>query len=305
MIKKLLATISFLVILSLLLGACGSKNDNTATRQATVSSGEILSADEISTQVKEYWTTTTKAEEYWSITPKDLNTEMAGTAPFLVDVRYASEIQESGYIAGAINIPIRQLLENLDKLPGPVIPIVLYDATGHRGALGTMALRMIGYTNVRSLTRGVGGWKSAGLPLVTGSLPAEPLLLSAGIIPNESIYPVMDNFMDNLPEGAFTIQPSDLAVELTGGTPPLLVDLRLDYEWEDQRIGGATRIEFSSLLRNLDQIPADKAAPIVFYCSDGHRSAMAVEALSLLGYTNVRSLGGGIYAWKAAGLPVE
>ncbi len=305
MIKKIIATISLLVILSLPLGACGSKNDSTATSQATLSSGEILSADEISTQLEEYWTTTTKAVEYWSITPKDLNTEMGGTAPFLVDVRYASEIQESGYIAGAINIPIRQLLENLDKLPGPVIPIVLYDATGHRGALGTMALRMIGYSNVRNLTRGLGGWRSAGFPLVTGSLPAEPLLLSAGIIPNESIFPLMDNFMDNLPEGAFTIKPSDLAVELTGGSPPFLVDLRQEYEWDDQHIIGATRIDFSALLRSLDQLPTDKNDPIVVYCSDGHRGAMAMLALSLSGYTNIRSLAGGIYAWKAAGLPVE
>lgn len=304
--NKIYTSFSLLVILSLFLGAC-SLNGNQATdpTQGGSSTREILDPAIISAEVGNFWVTTTKSVNFWGITPTNLNSELAGSAPFLVDVRYASEIEESGYIAGAVNIPVRQLLENLDKLPGPTIPIVLYDSTGHRGALGTMALRLLGYTDVRNLVRGVGGWKSSGFPLVTGSLPADPLLLSAGIVPDETMYTTLDAFLDNLPSGAYTIQPGDLAVELTGSAPPLLVDLRLEYEWDDQHISGATRIEFSTLLRSLVQLPEDKNAPIVVYCSDGHRGAMAMMALSLQGYTNIRSLAGGIYAWKAAGLPVE
>ena len=306
MTKKIFASFSVLVILSLLLGACTPKGNQAADpTRGGVPGGETLDPGEISAKLREFWITTTKAVNFWGITPINLNTELAGAAPFLVDVRYASEIEESGYIAGAVNIPVRQLLENLDKLPGPVIPIVLYDSTGHRGALGTMALRLLGYTNVRNLVRGVGGWKSAGLPLVTGSLPADPILLSAGIVPDETLYHTLDSFLDNLPEGGYTIQADDLAAELTGSTPPFLADLRLEYEWDDQHIGGATRIDFSALLRSLDQLPADKNAPIVVYCSDGHRGAMAVMALSLQGYTNIRNLVGGIYSWIAAGQPVE
>jgi rhodanese-related sulfurtransferase len=306
MTKTLISSLSVLVVISMLLGACTPKGDQTVSpTQEGLPGGEVPGSGEIPAQLRDYWKTTTKAVDYWSITPVALNTELAGTAPFLVDVRQASEIEEMGYIAGAINIPLRELVDNLDKLPGPVIPIVLYDSTGHRGAMGTMALRMLGYTNVLNLVRGFGGWKSAGFPLVTSSLPAEPILLSAGIIPDETLFPVLDDFLGHLPDGSYTIKADALAAELSGSETPFLADLRLEYEWNDKHIAGATRIDFSALLRSLDQLPPDKNAAIVVYCSDGHRGAMAVEALSLLGYTNIRNLAGGIYSWIAAGQPVE
>jgi rhodanese-related sulfurtransferase len=37
----------------------------------------------------------------------------------------------------------------------------------------------------------------------------------------------------------------------------------------------------------------------------GRRSAMAMMALNLLGYTNVKSLTDGFGAWKAANLPIS
>jgi rhodanese-related sulfurtransferase len=39
------------------------------------------------------------------------------------------------------------------------------------------------------------------------------------------------------------------------------------------------------------------------YCAGGYRSALAAESLQKLGYKNVKSLEGGIGAWKEAGLP--
>ncbi len=37
---------------------------------------------------------------------------------FLLDVRESAEAEKDGYLKGAVNIPVRQLLDNLDKLPG-------------------------------------------------------------------------------------------------------------------------------------------------------------------------------------------
>ena len=50
------------------------------------------------------------------------------------------------------------------------------------------------------------------------------------------------------------------------------------------------------------QIP-DPAIPIVCYCGGGSRSALVAESLQKMGYENVRSLAGGLKAWKQAGLP--
>ena len=49
--------------------------------------------------------------------------------------------------------------------------------------------------------------------------------------------------------------------------------------------------------------PADKNMPVVVYCGSGHRSAMAMVAMQLAGYTNVKSLSGGWKAWVDGGYP--
>ena len=54
---------------------------------------------------------------------------------------------------------------------------------------------------------------------------------------------------------------------------------------------------------SLDQI-ADKSASLVMVCKSGHRAGMAMMALSMVGYTQVRNLAGGTNAWTTAELPV-
>jgi rhodanese-related sulfurtransferase len=43
-------------------------------------------------------------------------------------------------------------------------------------------------------------------------------------------------------------------------------------------------------------------AMIICHCG-GDRSALAAETLQKMGYKNVRSMAGGLRAWKVAGLP--
>jgi rhodanese-related sulfurtransferase len=44
--------------------------------------------------------------------------------------------------------------------------------------------------------------------------------------------------------------------------------------------------------------------PIVIYCASGHRDGIGILALRMLGWTEVRNLGGGVSAWTAAELPL-
>jgi len=43
---------------------------------------------------------------------------------------------------------------------------------------------------------------------------------------------------------------------------------------------------------------------VVLYCLTGGRSALAAESLQSLGFTRVRSLAGGLTAWRNAGHPL-
>ncbi|MCX5689293.1 MAG: rhodanese-like domain-containing protein, partial [Planctomycetota bacterium] len=54
-------------------------------------------------------------------------------------------------------------------------------------------------------------------------------------------------------------------------------------------------VPLGSLELSMDRIPRDR--PVVIHCKSGARSARAVGQLRAKGYTNVKSLSGGILAW--------
>ena len=75
----------------------------------------------------------------------------------IIDVREPGEVQESGMITGAHNIP-RGLLEfqlkPSESFPADT-PILVYCVVGARAALAGVTLKELGFTNVRNL----GGFK--------------------------------------------------------------------------------------------------------------------------------------------------
>ncbi len=247
---------------------------------------------------------TNMPEGYYTIKPADLNTALAEKAPFLLDVREVAEIEKDGFIAGAVNIPVREALNNLDKLPAKDQPIVVYCASGHRGAMIMASLQMLGYTDVKNLAGGLGGWKKSELPVETGTLPAAPV---AGTAPEVDTTRLanLNAFVSALPEGFYTVKPADLNVELTSATVPFILDVRTADEYAKGFIAGAVNVNINEVPANLAQLPADKAAPIVVLCQSGHRGAMVMMYLQMMGYTNVRNLGGGMNGWVGAELPVS
>ena len=54
-----------------------------------------------------------------------------------------------------------------------------------------------------------------------------------------------------------------------------------------------------------DPALSNKDCPLVIYCRTGGRAALAAQALQSMGFSNVRSIAGGITAWSEAGLPLN
>lgn len=242
---------------------------------------------------------------YGTVKVSALNEEMVEKAPFILDVREIAEVEADGYIEGSVNIPVREVLANLDKLPGLDEAIVVTCASGHRGSMVMSALKLLGYTNVRNLGGGVNAWKKAELPVVTGTLPEAAASISSPVIADQALYDMLNDFLANLPEGFYSVKSDALAEELAGAELPVIIDVRSNAEWsKDGNIDGAINIQFNDFFTSLDQIPADKDARIVVTCASGHRGGIIMMALRLMGYTNVVNLAGGMGAWKSAGMPV-
>jgi len=81
----------------------------------------------------------------------------------------------------------------------------------------------------------------------------------------------------------------------------LLVDVREPDEHARERIYGARLVPLSRFPATLVR---QDGPPVIFHCRSGGRTAAAVEQLAAATGGDGYMLGGGIAAWKAAGLPV-
>jgi sulfur dioxygenase len=85
---------------------------------------------------------------------------------FIIDVREPKELEETGFIEGAVNIPVRQVAARIEEFPKDLAtPIVAYCASGHRSSHAAVYLRAYGYRNVKNLEYGMHGWMDRQYPL--------------------------------------------------------------------------------------------------------------------------------------------
>ena len=71
----------------------------------------------------------------------------------------------------------------------------------------------------------------------------------------------------------------------------MLIDVRDPQEFKTGHLAGARNIPLGSIDKATSAIQ-DKAMPLYVYCQSGQRARKAVTALTKMGYTNVRSIGG-------------
>jgi rhodanese-related sulfurtransferase len=84
-----------------------------------------------------------------------------------------------------------------------------------------------------------------------------------------------------------------------------LVDVREEHEWRAAHAAGAIHLSKGTIERDIETAIPDKNARLVLYCGGGYRSALAVDNLQKMGYTNLLSLDGGWRALEVSGLPLE
>jgi rhodanese-related sulfurtransferase len=225
--------------------------------------------------------------------------------PFLLDVRELDEVAEAGHIEGAVNIPIREVADNMALLPAQDAKLISYCGSGWRCTIAITALGAMGWQQPLSLKGGsFGGWVEAGYPVVEGAAEA-PMELNAAE-PDPAIVAAMQEMLHNVPEGYGGITVDDLNTRLAEEPEVILIDVRTEQELEENGVIEAANwlhIPLEEFINQKEQWPADLDAPIVIYCGSGHRSTIAMPILWSYGYTDVMSMKGGFADWLKAGYP--
>ena len=85
----------------------------------------------------------------------------------------------------------------------------------------------------------------------------------------------------------------------------MLIDVREESDWQEDHAQGAKHLSRGVIELEIEEQIPDPKTPIICYCGGGSRSALVAESLQKMGYENVRSMAGGLRAWKEAGLPTE
>lgn len=203
----------------------------------------------------------------WQVQPAQATAEESITkvdGQWLVDLREAKPYA-AGHVPGSVNIGLRGRLETWVGTMVPwQAPLVL---TGSEAELKEAAFRLqrVGYEG-RALP--FDAWTKAALPVAKSGL----------------------------------VSPAELHAQVESGSGPVIVDVRMPYEWMALRIGTVVNMPITQLAELSAKL--DPELPVVAVCNSAYRSSLAAGILHRRGFKNVASLAGGSAAWIDAGFPV-
>jgi len=118
-------------------------------------------------------------------------------------------------------------------------------------------------------------------------------------------------------KGATLVTAAEVSKMLGNGVA--VIDTRVAAEYAEKTIKGAKSVPYKEKSAkdvnfdasqdqfDLSKLPADKAAPIVFFCNSGTcwKSYKASVTAMKAGYTKISWFRGGLPEWVSAGLPTQ
>lgn len=312
-----MSLVGLVLAFGLIAAACGG-DDSTDTTEGTVpplettaAAAETTEAPAAETTVAPETTTTVAAfdlvaaiGEYESTIPEgwmnvgavvDFKDAVAASDALVIDVRQPAEYEE-GHIPGAINIPLRELAANVDKIPTDT-PVYVYCKSGYRAAVANSSLRMMGYDNTHSFSGSWLAWTAEEEEVSTDAVEAT-VFGDPGLTPE--LVAAGDAFLSTLPEGWLIVDLETVKAGIDAGA--FILDIRTEAEFSEGHIEGAVNIPLRTLTANMDQIPTD--VQVIVHCKSGFRAALSAPILAGLGYDNYKIFNGSFKAWVEAGEPV-
>lgn len=197
----------------------------------------------------------------------------------LIDARTPPEYKEA-HIGQAVNIPDKQVKENLGLLPANKGALLVIYCNGVKcGKSGRLAKQLdpLGYGNIRIYAEGIPVWEERNLPLVVGPDYNKK-------IETQKLKPADIDRMMREKKGDF-----------------VLVDVRDPSEFKEGHIPGAINIPSETFASGSGVLPKEKK--IIVYCNTGSRSHLAYKKLISLAYPEIyQTL---LADWKDAGMKLD
>lgn len=84
--------------------------------------------------------------------------------------------------------------------------------------------------------------------------------------------------------------------------PTKFIDLRDPDEFEAEHVEGFANVPLANLFDWIKE--QDKSALLVLFCTNGKRANIALDVLKNAGFSNIRTVAGGMLSWKVHSFPI-
>lgn len=203
----------------------------------------------------------------------------------IIDLR-SGEDYAKGHVKGAVNIPLAQLPQNIDKLPLDKT-LMLYCYTGQTSALTMVPLKTFGYKAV-SLSRGFSAVEKAGFAIDTVAVTFTPVPAKSPTDPKiaaaqEGLKEALDSLAKQSAAKTLIVAGKDVKALLDSGADKYqIIDLRLAEDYAKGYVKGAINVPLANLPEAMKTLPKDKT--LVLYCYSGQTAAMSTVPLKVEGF---------------------
>lgn len=235
--------------------------------------------------------TTDTLDRIHTATAQDIRSALlVGSEIAIIDVREEHEFAQ-GHPLFAAQIPLRRIdVEARWRIPRLATPIIVYDDGEGLAHKAAVRLEALGYTDVRELEGGLGGWRAAGYELF------------------EDVNSYSKAFGELVEHRRHT--PSLAAEEVQAlireKADIRIVDARRYDEYNTMSIPTGTSVPGAELVLRARTIAPDPDTTIIVNCAGRTRSIIGAQSLVNSGIPNrIFALRNGTIGWTLAGQELE
>lgn len=174
-------------------------------------------------------------------------------------------------------------------VPSQLVPIVVCCDDGRRSELAAVTLSGMGYAKLSVLDGGLGAWRVAGLPTISGW----------GLRGKEYAEHVAAD------RGVPQMSADELIGRRRRDDRVVVLDVRTDEEYRRGHVPDAYHIPGGQLLLELPALPESRDRTIVVSCAGRTRGILGAHTLRMAGVANVYALENGAMGWRLAGYELE